>query len=164
MTPPRAVLPIAALLALSACGDDRPPEPQGPDPLDAVREILRLHDLEGRQPEERSPQAREREVDRAALSRLVADLDARDPFLSDLYVGFVVGALARHQTRLFVSRMGNRAEVSAGDARIVLVLDGGRWKILLGDSVPDEIERRAAQEKRRYEEALRGPRLNPPPG
>ncbi len=125
----------------------------GPDPLGTVRDLLRAHDLLGKQPEQRTEKSKEKEVDRRALGALIVDLSDQERFLADLYVGFVVGALARNQGRLFLSRKGARAEVSAGDAKIVLVLHNGRWKIVLAESVPKEIKKRAAEEKARFDDA-----------
>jgi hypothetical protein len=153
---PRLAL-VATTVLLSCCtgpaggGDDS--AKGGPDPLDTARGLLGLHGLAGRQPEERPEAQRDAPVLRERLARFVADLDARDPFLTDLYVGFAVGALARHQGRLFVERQGNRAVLSAGDARIVLVLTPSGWQVVLEESVPDEIKRRAAEEHRRFLDA-----------
>jgi len=147
---------IAAILAaVSSCAEPAgsDPGPQGPDPLEAVRGLLTLHGLAGRQPEERPEAQREAPVRREDLTRFVADLDARDPFLTDLYVGFVVGALARHQGRLFVERQGSRAVISAGDARLALAMTPAGWKVVLEESVPDEIKRRAAEEHQRFLDA-----------
>jgi hypothetical protein len=142
---------------LSCCtgptgGKDDPGE-KGPDPLETARGLLALHGLSGRQPEERPEAQRDAPVPREQLARFVADLETRDPFLTDLYVGFVVGALARHQGRLFVERQGSRAVTSAGDARVVLTLTPAGWKVVLEESVPDEIKRRAAEEHARFLEA-----------
>ena len=134
---------------------DEERQPPSPDPLEAVRGLLELHGLAGRQPEHRPEAQRETVVPSEQLARFVADLGGRDPFLTELYVGFAVGALARHQQRLFVERQGNRAVISAGDARIALVLTPSGWQVVLEESVPDEIKRRAAEEHRRYLDAKR---------
>ncbi len=143
-----------ALLAIACTSSSRPtPSPSGSDPLATVRDLLRLHDLLGKQPEERSDKTRNTKVKRSALNPLFTDLEDPGPFLSDLYVGFVVGALARNQGRLFVSRQGGRAEVTAGKARIVLKLAGNRFRIVLSESIPEDIKKRAAQEKIRFDKA-----------
>lgn len=150
---PVPLLTVLVVLAL-ACGEEgQKSPPDVPDPLIAARELLALHDLLGRQPDERTAESQEQEIDRAALTRLVADLEHREPFISDLYVGFVVGALARFQDRLVATVIGSRATIVAGRARIVLQLDNGKWKFVLEESVPAEIKERATAEKRRYEAA-----------
>lgn len=145
----------ALVAALGACAEPPAGAPvaAGPDPLATAQGLLELHGLSGRQPEERPEDLRDAPVPRERLARFAADLDARDPFLTDLYVGFVVGALARHQGRLFIERQGNRAVISAGDARIALVLAPSGWQVVLEESVPDEIKRRAAEEHQRYIDA-----------
>ncbi len=148
-----AGLLIGVVYAAVGCGTGDTAAPTGPDPRVAAHDLLALHGLVGRQPEERSEQEREQEIDPQALGRLIADLEEHDPFLADIYVGFVLGVLARHQTRLVVDRLGSRAVIIAGKARIVVVLDAGSWKIVLGESVPDEIKRRALEEQRRFDEA-----------
>jgi len=143
---------VAGLVLAGACSSE-PPAPSVGDPRDTALALLALHDLEGQQPEERSDESKRSEVHREALAELIGDLDSTDRFTADLYVGFIVGALARHQTRLFVSRQGSRAVVSAGKARIALRLDGAKWRIVLAESVPDEIKRRAVEAKQAYEAA-----------
>jgi hypothetical protein len=154
----RRAAALAAILCqvVTACGDEAAPSPAAatvPDPLAAARALLVLHDTLGRQPDERSDESKAREIDRPALAALVADLEDRDPFVSDLYVGFVVGALAQFQDRLVATVSGDHATIIAGRARIALRLDGGRWRFVLDESVPREIKERAAEEKRRYDEA-----------
>jgi hypothetical protein len=141
------------LLALG-CGDrgDPPPAPI-PDPLVTARELLALHDLLGRQPEDRSDEIKQGEVDRQTLAALVSDYHGRDPFVTDLYVGFVVGALARYQDTLVATAGSGRATVVAGRARIAMKLEGSKWRVVLEESVPREIKDRAAAEQRRFEEA-----------
>lgn len=142
------VLGMVAVALFSPADKDDPSHP--PDPLETVRGLLDLHGLAGRQPEERPADLREKPVEPAALARFVADLDGRDAFLTDLYAGFVVGTLARHQDRLFLERRGPRTVISAGNARVVLALTGEGWKVVLEESIPDEIRRRAAEEHRRF--------------
>ena len=149
----RTALLWAALLLAAACQPETPPPDAVADPRETTRALLALHELEGKQPEDRSDDTKRAEVHREALSELIADLDRTDRFIADLYVGFVVGALARHQTRLFVTREGSRAVVSAGKARIVLRLAQGRWRIVLAESVPPEVKRRAVEAKRSYDQA-----------
>jgi hypothetical protein len=146
---------FVCLLLGAACDKPRKPanEPTGPDPLATVRTLLGVHDLLGKQPEERSDETRHKEVDRKLLEPLFKDLDNGDPFISNLYVGFIVGALARNQGRLYVAKRGVRAEITAGDVRVVLLLDGDKWKIALGESIPQEIVKRAQEEKIKFDEA-----------
>ena len=127
--------------------------PRSPDPLRTVQALLELHDLLGKQPEERSQAARQRPVDEAALIELVHEFEKDDPFLANLYVGFVVGALARYQTRLRVNVKGNCAEIRAGDLQVVLKLVGDVWRVDLEKSVPEEIKVRAKMEKLRLSRA-----------
>jgi hypothetical protein len=153
---PRA--PVGVLLACLSlawgCAEEPDPEAVAvPDPLQTARDLLALHDVLGRQPEERPDRAKQEPVDRRALAALISDLDGRDPFVTDLYVGFVVGALARYQKKLVATASAGRATVVAGRARVAMRLEGERWKVVLEESVPAEIKERAAAEKRRFEEA-----------
>lgn len=142
------------LAVVTACGQEAAPDPaQVPDPLKTARELLSLHDVLGKQPEDRPDQSKEQQVDPQALAAVIADLDGRDPFITDLYVGFVVGALSRYQDKLVATASAGRATVVAGRARIAMKLDDRTWKIVLEESVPQEIVERAAAEKRRFDEA-----------
>ena len=131
--------------------------PQGPhpapdeerDPLATTSKLLEAHGLVGRTPDQRSPAERDRPIDKALLRPLFSDLDDYEPFIADIYVGFVVGALAEHQKRLFVSRQGLRSRVSAGQLDVQLKLEEGRWRIILAETIPEVIKKRAAAEKQR---------------
>jgi len=150
----RAFALLALAIAVGACEQAERREAQdGEGPLATARALLALHDLQGRQPEERTKESVEKEVDREALAGLVEDLEGRDGFITDVYLGFVLGSLARNQTRLSAAREGTRAVIRAGKAAVVLDLAGGRWKVDLEASVPEEIKRRAIEEKKSYEEA-----------
>lgn len=141
---------IGGVTVFSAC--ERTPTPMeaaSPDPLTTVRELLRLHDLLGKQPEDRPSASRNRLVDWADLKLWIDDMDGHEPFLGNLYVGFVVGALARNQGRLFVTGTRNRVQVAAGRARVVLRLKGGRYKIVLAETIPKGIVERANLEMAR---------------
>ncbi len=145
---------LSAFVLVMACTPNPgpPAATQGPDPLTTVRELLQLHDLVGKQPEERSVKTRKQEVDPKALSQLFYDFEADDPFLRELYIGFVIGVLARNQGRLFVSTHGNRAEIAAGKAKVLLKRDQDRYRIVLKESIPKEIVKRAKQEQARFKE------------
>ena len=143
-----AIFSALALVGGFACSDEK-----ASSPGDTVLKLLDLHNLAGKLPEERTKESSEAEVDRAKLAALIMDLDEHDPFIADIYVGFVLGVLASHQARLFVTVEGSRAEVAAGRALVKMRLVDGNWKIVLGESVPREIKKRAFVEKRNYEEA-----------
>jgi hypothetical protein len=145
--------PLIALMAACTGDPKQAPDQHGPDPMITVHELLRLHDLLGKQPEERSQKTKTKEVPTASLKPLFVNLENSDPFLRQLYVGFVVGALARYQGRLFVSKHGNRAEVSAGKLKVAMKLKDGRYKIDLEKTIPEVIRQRAKIEKTRYQEA-----------
>ena len=113
------------------------------DPLDTVKQILSLHGVLGKRIEERSESDRHREPDPAALAGLFADYRDTEPFLANLYVGFVTGVLARYQENLSVTIEGARARVSAGALDIYLRRESDKWRVLLDRSVPPEIKRRA---------------------
>ncbi|MDD5306239.1 MAG: hypothetical protein PHU25_02850 [Deltaproteobacteria bacterium] len=144
-----AAIPLAAMVLFSACSR----KALAPSPADTARELLALHGLVGRQPEDRSEADRKRPVDRKALTALFSDYATTDPFLADLYVGFLVGALARNQGDLRVTVQGKRAVVQAGKLGVALELRERTWLISLAASVPDGIKRRALEEKVRYENA-----------
>jgi hypothetical protein len=145
---------LLAICCCCACGDQSQTEVSAtPDPLETARELLALHDLKGARPGDRTAEVKDKQVDRAAVAALVADFEGRDPFVTDLYVGFVVGALAQFQDRLIATARTGRATVVAGRARIAMKLDSGKWRIVLEESVPDEIKQRAAAEKQRFDEA-----------
>ena len=149
-----AVAAAVLALALAAAGACRSGGEEGADGVRAAAEkLLALHGLLGRQPEELSRAERDAPVDRKAVAGLVADVGSCDEFISDLYVGFVVGALAKHQGRWTTAMDGAQAIVAAGDARILFVREDGAWKVSLAASVPDEIKKRAAEEKQRFEAA-----------
>jgi hypothetical protein len=146
---------VAALaVALIAAGACRSGDEEGAGGPRAIAErLLALHGLLGRQAEELSQAERDAPVDREAVAGLVDDVGAYDEFISDLYVGFVVGALAKSQGRWTTAMDGERALIAAGDARVYFVRSGGAWKVSLAASVPDVIKERAAEEKRRFEAA-----------
>ncbi|MCK9462332.1 MAG: hypothetical protein M0R80_22125 [Proteobacteria bacterium] len=145
---------VAAFVALAAAGAcQRGGEEGAAGPRAAAEDLLALHGLLGRQPESFTEEERSAPVDRGAVAQLVSDLGAYDEFTGDLYVGFVVGALATQQGRWTTSMDGDRAVVAAGQARIAFVRRGGAWKVELAASVPEPIRKRAAEEKLRYEAA-----------
>ncbi|MDJ0762571.1 MAG: hypothetical protein QNJ97_06235 [Myxococcota bacterium] len=141
---------ISAMFFLSCCDRSADKKTSGPSPLATLRELMRLHDLEGRQPEDRPAATRKKQVDQKALAALFLDFERQDGFLADLYVGFIVGAVARHQAHLKVRTIGNRADVTAGNVRVRLRWSGERWQIAIAESIPDEIKQRAAQLKARH--------------
>jgi hypothetical protein len=143
-----AILSALAIVGCFACSAKK-----APNPGDTVLKLLDLHDLAGKLPEERTKESSEAEVDRSKLAALIVDLDDHDPFIADIYVGFVLGVLASHQARLFVTVEGSRAEVAAGKAVVKMRFVDDNWKIVLGESVPREIKERAIVEKKNYEEA-----------
>ena len=145
-----ALLAIAGAFGCRAEGDD---VGAATGPRATAESLLALHGLRGRQPEDLTRDEKNAPVDRAAIAALVADVAAYDEFTGDLYVGFVVGALAKHQGRWTTAMDGAQALIAAGDARILFVRSGGKWKVDLAASVPDEIKKRAAEEKQRYEAA-----------
>jgi len=152
----RAFAIAAAFLAIAATGACRDRADDGAGaagPRATAERLLELHGLLGRQPEELTPEQKGATVDRAAVAGLVADLGAYDEFTGDLYVGFVVGALAEQQGRWTTAMDGARALIAAGNARILFVRRNGAWKVDLAASVPDVIKERAAEEKIRYEAA-----------
>jgi hypothetical protein len=146
---------VAALFlvaaAVAACRSGGEEGAQGPRA--AAERLLALHGLLGRQPEALTQAEKDAPVDRKAVAGLVDDVGAFDQFTSDLYVGFVVGALAKHQGRWTTAMDGAQAIIAAGGARILFVRKDGAWRVSLAASVPDEIKKRAAEEKRRYEAA-----------
>lgn len=137
-----------------APGENTAPRDHGPNPIHTLNKLLEHHDLLGKQPEERSERAKNKPVHRKELEPLVLDLDKFDDFLSNLYVGFIAGVVARHQTRLYVSKVGNKAIVTAGKARIVLQLVDDAYRISLEESIPSEIAKKALLERAKIESQL----------
>lgn len=137
-------------MLLGGCSDTR----RTSDPLDTVSELLAVHGLAGKDKTTRSRADRETRIDPEVLQRLIVDYRAFDPFLSDLYVGFVAGALARYQGRFVVERDAKHARVSAGRVTLVMVLGHAGWQIHLGRSVPESIKARAKLEQARIAKQL----------
>ncbi|NLN63745.1 MAG: hypothetical protein GX146_12830 [Myxococcales bacterium] len=142
------------LITLSACRS-APSDAPGlaSTPTDVAWALLELHGLKGRLPEDRPRDVVDRLVPREKLQPLFLDLDEFDPFIGDLYVGVIVGALARHQDRLFASASREDATLTAGQSVIHLRKDQGGWKVHLEKSIPEEMKARAQAEKARYENA-----------
>ncbi len=138
---------LALCLIVLSCGDNSPKS----SPKESVSKLLELHGLKGRLPEDRTEDEKNRAVDKKALEPLIADLDANDPFITDLYVGFVVSVLARSQDNLVVSTKDDQATVKAGTLRVKMVLVENRWKILLEETIPEKIKAKAREEKARVE-------------
>jgi hypothetical protein len=143
---------VSALAIFAACGgwmgcsmSDK--DSVRPDPLVTVRQILALHGLEGRSPDNRPEAFRNAEVDPEALGRLFFDYHREDPFLANLYVGFIVGALAVNQHTLQVFEQGLKAEIRAGKVRVSMRFSDGAWRVSLADSIPDGVKARAKMEK-----------------
>jgi len=150
-----ASVSIVLSFALGCVTKENPaPHDPGPNPLHTLNKLLEHHDLLGKQPEERSERSKNNPVRRKDLEQLILDLDKFDDFLSNLYVGFIAGAVSRHQTRLYVSKIGNKAIVTAGSARIVLRLAEGAYRISLEESIPPEIAKRALSERAKIESQL----------
>ena len=145
----RLLMLSAALLISCANERQKAPGPGSPDPLLTVETLLELHNLRGKQPEERSVEILRKQVAREDLEKLIVDFKKHDPFIGNLYVGFVVGALSRYQTRLHLTVKGKRAAVRAGKVQVVMRLVGDVWLVVLEDSVPFEIKARAREEKLR---------------
>jgi len=119
-------------------------------PLAVVRALLKQHGLLGRTPEERTLRERETPVERSLIEPLFADLGREELFLEEIYIGFIVGVLARHQDNLMVDVTGSRASVQAGAATVVLVKKDEQYRIVLQESVPEGVRKRALQEQERY--------------
>ncbi len=123
------------------------------EPTEAIETFLQLHGLKGRLPDDRSESQKESIANKDDLKKFISDIDSHDPFIADIYVGFVLGALAANQNNLFVQKKGDDAVVSAGQVKLQMSYVRGKWKIVLASSVPDEIKKRAVEEKKRVEEA-----------
>ena len=118
-------------------------------PITTIDVLLEFHGMRGRMPEERPREARQKAVDENALKQFFLDFESEDPFLANLYVGFVVGALARHQHALVMTQKGNRVVVHAGDLPVAMTYHKGKWLIILKKTIPQSIRRRAEAEKER---------------
>ncbi len=159
--PPSVLLSVA--LGALACGSEREERLMTASPKQTVSALLRLHDVEGKLPEQRDKEARRTSADPRQLKLLIADYGERDSFVDDLYIGFVVGALARCQDQLTINHKGDRATVKAGNVTVVLQQDNDRFRILLAESIPQAIKDRAAAEKIKFDRAksARPPRQIP---
>lgn len=149
MKPIIGPLIFAASALAPGCFGGEPQSVYSADAMKTIEELLILHDLKGRMPEERTDLDRRRAVDEKALGRLFVDYDSEDPFLRSLYVGFLAGALARHQHALAITRTGDRAVAHAGPVQVVMVNRQGRWLIALDKSIPGEIKTRAMEARER---------------
>jgi hypothetical protein len=127
--------------SIGACSPNPPPRPH-----DTVRDLLELHGLWGKTPEDRDEAERRKPPDALRLAPLFTDIEKEDPFLANLYVGFLAGALARHQDHLVYAAEGDTVEVRAGDVRIVMHRMGDRYRIALNKSIPRLIRQRAEAE------------------
>lgn len=153
MTKRETRLGLTALsLLLAACVGRERDVPEAA-PMETVDKLLTLHGVQGKLPEDRSAEARRRAVDQAALETLFVDFDEHDPFLANLYVGFVVGVLSRHQQALIMTRKGHRAVLHAGKVGVVMTLVDRQWRIDLGRTVPEVIKKRARAELERVGKA-----------
>ena len=141
----KRVAVVVTMMLLVGCSDAT----RTSGPLDAVSELLSIHGVAGKDADKRSRTARKTQVDKAVLQRLFVDYSGFEPFLADLYVGFVVGALARYQDRLVVEREGRRASVSAGRVTLAMRLGEAGWQIHLGRSIPEPVKARAKLEQAR---------------
>lgn len=139
----------AVVMILAGCNILSEDVESRPSPSDTLAQILRMHGVEGRSLNERPPEFQKAAVDREVLSRIFMDYAAEDPFLANLYVGFIVGVLAEHQNTLQVKTKGLRSEVRAGKARIFMHLHDKFWRISLTESIPDAVKARAKMEKLR---------------
>lgn len=154
-------LVVGTLTVTAGCGTDRPEQPNRASkptqasPRVAVQHLLAAHHLLGKQPHERTREEKKAKLDEQTLSLFFADSQDFEPFIADVYRGFVLGALTRHQNNLFIDTRGPKATVRAGDAAIVMRLEKDRWKVVLKESIPSEIEKRAARERARFEQALK---------
>lgn len=151
----KLIVGITSLFGVLLCGCSD--SHQASDPLDTVSELLAVHGLAGKDRATRSRTDRETRVNPEVLQRLIVDYRAHDPFLAELYVGFVVGALARYQGRLVVERDDERAFVSAGRVSLVMLLGNAGWQIHLDRSIPESIKAKAKLEQARIAKRLHRP-------
>jgi hypothetical protein len=144
----RVVLILLIIVSALSCSS----EPAA-SPRQVAEKLLALHGLLGKQPEQRSKAAKNSEVDRDELDKYFIDLEKYDKFTGDIYVGVIVGGLAREQGGLREKITGRKAVIKAGEGIIYFELTGKNWKINLDKTIPDPIKERAKQEKQRYDAA-----------
>ena len=157
----RILTAISLAASVSACNIGENSDPI-PSPGETVVQLLELYAVAGQQPEDRSEKDIQNEVNRQRLAVLFTDLEDHDRFLADIYVGFLVGALARYQTRLFATVEGTRATVTAGKVVVMMQLVNKQWKIVLTDSIPPEIKQRAAEERQKMQRTDTPIAITPP--
>lgn len=139
---------LILLLSIAACNNTPPMTP-----AETSIQLLSMHGLLGRSPGERSQSAKETLVSKQDLNEIFLDLDHYDKFTGELYTGVVIGALARHQSRLLESKNKTTASITAGHALIHFDLVDNTWKINLDKTIPKEMKQKARAEKKRYEAA-----------
>ncbi|MBN2342723.1 MAG: hypothetical protein JXX29_16890 [Deltaproteobacteria bacterium] len=122
-------------------------------PAETALHLLSMHGLLGKTPGERSKAAKETLASEAELNDMFVDLNKYDKFTRELFTGIVIGAIARHQSKLLESKKKKTAIVTAGQAAIYFVLVDNTWKISLEKTIPDELKAKAKIEKARYEAA-----------
>ncbi|MBN2527792.1 MAG: hypothetical protein JXR76_15490 [Deltaproteobacteria bacterium] len=144
----RLILLATGIAALSSCSDQPPMSP-----AETTLKLLALHGLLGKNPSERSPEEKNTLVNSDELKSLFVDLDRFDKFTGELYVGIILGALARNQSQLVENRQKTTAEIIAGKATIHLDRVENVWKINLNKTIPQPMKEQAQKEKIRYEAA-----------
>ena len=144
---------VAGLVLLPGCSKGRTP----PDPRQTVAQILAVHGVSGKDGEARTASEKKKRVDPETLEQLFVDYRDFDPFLAELYVGFVVGALARFQDQLVVEQQSRRARLLAGRVTVVMKLKDTGWQVDLDRSIPQTIKARAKLEQARLAGKLHRP-------
>jgi len=147
------VVTAVVLLSFVICSCNKTEKKSAPDPILTVQLLLDLYNLKGKKPDDRTEHQKKKDIDKAALAKLILDTDAEDEFITDIYIGFILGSLAQNQERLFVTRQGKTAKIAAGRTKVILNLKNNAWKINLAASVPPEFKQKAFAEKIRYKNA-----------
>ena len=147
------VVTVVVLLSFVICSCNKTEKKSSSDPVLTVQHLLDLYNLKGKKPDDRTERQKKKDIDKADLDKLILDIDVEDKFITDIYIGFVLGSLAQNQERLFVTRQGKTAKIAAGRTKIILNLKNNVWKINLAASIPPEFKQRALAEKIRYKNA-----------
>ena len=143
----RSLAPFLALLTLSACEGMCSTDSRYATPERTIETLFAAYDIEDESQEDLRALLASggtfRLADRTAYEGCFADMEGS---FGEGLAGYVLGALAVGRDDIRTTITGERAVVSPREGvDIVLQRDGtGAWRIVLHESVPDELQARMA--------------------